>query len=165
MLTNKETLSPKPASPLHEVFNLANNVLAEDFHSFRMIFNSEPKIISFFTDLRREVKKQHKSTIRFEKTLELIKNASVYQEYDESSITFFGEAQPQVRHILYLLSWGFNNIYNKNDDKAMILKAIISNKRQLSSLAEKLNKPTDKISTSELANAIMKGDFNPNDII
>jgi len=156
-----ENLFLRPASPLHEAFNLANNVLAEDYRSFTRIFNNEPKITTFFADLRGEVKKNHKATRRFDETLNLLKNSAVYQEFDESSFTFFGDIQPQVRHVLYLLSWGFNNCYNNNDDKTLILKVMIENKKQLSSLSTKLRKKPEKISITELTDAIMNGNFDP----
>lgn len=159
-MTSIENLFLKPASPLHEIFNLAERALTTEPLNYNKIFNDTPVFTQFFEDLRGEVKKNHKATRRFDETLNLLRNSTAYQEFDESSIIFFGDIQPQVRHVLYLLSWGFNNSYNNNGDKTMIFKVINTNKQQLSSLAKKLYKPTGKISISELTNAIMNGDFD-----
>lgn len=157
-----EQLYPKPTAPLHELFKLTARILGETPKSYSRLLNNEEPYLEYFDELRGKVKKRKRSVRRFDETLLLLQMAdSPRQDFDAASIRFYGNIDPQVRHILYQLNWGY--YYDTSGNKTIETPQIIDNyNQQLSSLAQSLGgKSTERISLAELANAIMKGNFDP----
>lgn len=160
-----ESLRPKPTAPLHGLFRFAALALKESPIGYGKRFNETLFYTRrYFDELRNRVKEEKKSVRRFDETLNLLQMSQPHEDFDKNSKRYYGDINLQVRHILYLLTWGY--FYDTPVRKDMGIRRIVDNYNlQLSSLAENLGgKPTEKINLAELANAVMEGNFDPSSL-
>ncbi len=153
-----EQLHPRHFAPLHELFDFARNALVENPNMYGIKLKNHNQ--EYFAGLKERIARGKRSVRRFDKALKLLQEAVVDHNFEEVSKVSYPEANREVRQILHLLTWGYlrQNLDNKGLDINMIIE---SNKKQLSSLAQNLGRPVERITVAELAQAVMRGDFNP----
>jgi len=159
----REKLQPKSAAPLHDIFNLVCEILRGSPENYIDLLNKDLQYLKYFDELKRRVKKEKKSVRKFNETLNLLQVSQFPLDFDAPSTRYYGEINQQVRHILYLLTWGY--YFDTTDQKISIFKVIKNYNEQLLSLAESMGKKSTKeINLAELADAIMKGNFDPSSL-